>query len=155
MVHWPCQRARLSLRGVVLAERSGMLLQTRILVADDDLVLLGFVADAFEHAGALVTRAANGVELIERLSHDVPYALVVTDISMPWMSGLQVLQTARFVGLQTPVIVITGLRDELLPAQIGALGQRVALLPKPFDVDALYALATSLLSSPELLARAP
>ena len=132
-----------------------MLPHARILIAEDDEVMLGFVAEAFEKAGAQVTRAENGVELVERLNDGSPYALVVTDISMPWMSGLQVMQSARFVGVMTPVILITALRDEQLPGQVAAMGRRVALLRKPFDAYALCELAESLLASPERSADQP
>src|SRR5580700_8069928 len=132
-----------------------MVPHARVLVADDNEEMLGFVAEAFEQAGAQVTRAEHGVELIERLNDGAPYALVVTDISMPWMSGLQVMQSARFVGVMTPVILITGRRDEQLPGQVAAMGKRVALLQKPFDATALLGLAEALLASPERSLRQP
>ena len=135
-----------------------MLQHTRILVADDDVELLGFVAEALEAVGAEVTRAKNGAELIERLNDKTPFALVVTDVSMPWMSnlrvvpwmsGLEVMESARFVGVTTPVIIMTALRDGQLPLQVAAMGRQVALLRKPFDANDLRLLADSLLASPE------
>lgn len=124
-----------------------MLAGLRILVADDDDDLLEAIAQVLEHEGAVVVRADSGVALIEHLANDGPFALVITDISMPWMSGLQVMQSSRFAGLRTPIIVMTALRDPRLHAQVGALGPDAVLLTKPFDLDQLKAVASGLLSA--------
>lgn len=123
-----------------------MLPHARILVADDDPDLLGTVSDALERLGAEVVRAGCGAELIEKLAEAGPFSLIVTDISMPWMSGLQALASARTAGLGAAVIVMTGLRDERIPAQVLALGQKAALLRKPFELSELESLAAGLLS---------
>jgi CheY-like chemotaxis protein len=104
----------------------------RILVADDDPDLLGTVADALERTGAEVVRAQTGGELIEALGEQGPFDLVVTDVAMPWMTGLQAIQATRYAGLVMPVIVMTALRDQNLPERVGALGDRTILLRKPF-----------------------
>lgn len=122
-----------------------MLSGSRILVADDDLQLLRSVASALSRLGAVVTRAANGAELLYRLAHDGPFDLVLTDIAMPWMSDVQVLQTTTTGLLDASVIVMTGLDDEWIPERVAALGSHAALLRKPFDLDQLEAVATKLL----------
>jgi CheY-like chemotaxis protein len=104
----------------------------RILVADDDADLLDAVAHALEQSGARVTRAASGGQLIEAVGDDGPFDLVVTDISMPWMTGLQVMHAVRTAGLTTPVVVMTALQDERIGAQVEALGRCAVLLRKPF-----------------------
>jgi len=81
-----------------------MLDGVRVLVADDDPLLLATVADALTHLGGNVTSAASGAELIEQMANEGPFDLVVTDISMPWMNGLQAMQAARTAGLGTSVI---------------------------------------------------
>jgi CheY-like chemotaxis protein len=106
----------------------------RILVAEDDPDLLHHVAQVLEGLGASVTCAVTGGELVQHLSSDEPYDLIITDVSMPWMSGLQAMHSTRYAGLATPVIVMTGLRDEAIPAQVRALGERTLLLRKPFGV---------------------
>jgi CheY-like chemotaxis protein len=83
-------------------------------------------------------RAASGGELIQRLAEEGPFDLIVTDISMPWMSGIQVTQTARTAGLNTPVIVITALKNGEVTRQMAALGSNAILLRKPFDLAQLY-----------------
>jgi CheY-like chemotaxis protein len=106
----------------------------RVLVADDDPDVLQDVSCAFEIMGHQVTRATSGNELITRLGEDEPFDLIVTDISMPWMSGLQAMHSTRYAGLQTPVIVMTALRDAEIPERVQALGRNALLLRKPFGL---------------------
>lgn len=134
------------LRGTIPALFFGVLDGTHVLVADDDPQLLETVADALTRLGATVSRAASGAELIERLGSEGPFDLVVTDISMPWMNGLQAMQAVRTAGLGTPVIVMTALADERLPTLVRALGENARLLRKPFDRTQLIAAASQLLA---------
>lgn len=123
-----------------------MLSHARILVADDDPDLLATVSEAFERSGADVARAETGIELISQLADEGPFRLIVTDVSMPWMTGLQAMQSARTAGLPTAVIVMTALKDERILAQVAALGERAALLRKPFDLGELEHTAERLLA---------
>ncbi len=106
----------------------------RVLVADDDPDLLESLAVSLVDAGAEVVRATTGADLLELVAEDAAFDLVITDISMPWITGLQVASSMREAGLDVPLIVMTGLSDESLPERVRALGERVTLLRKPFDV---------------------
>ncbi len=123
-----------------------MIPHARILVADDDPALLDAVVESLENLGADVTRARSGGELIEKIGDEGPFDLVVTDVSMPWMSGLQAMHSARTAGLATPIIVMTALKDERIASQVGTLGRHAVLLRKPFPLSALEDAATKLLS---------
>jgi DNA-binding NtrC family response regulator len=118
----------------------------RVLVADDDEEVLDAVSDALTRLGARVTRATNGAELIEHLAVKGPFDLVITDIAMPWMAGLQAMHAARTAGLGTSVIVMTALRDESIPGRVKALGENAALLRKPFALTQLESLVSELLA---------
>ncbi len=118
---------------------------TRILVADDDPDLLDAVAETLELLGALVVRANSGDALIGALADEGPFALVVTDISMPWMSGLQVMHSARYAGLGTPIVVMTANRDPQTARDVRALGAAVRLLYKPFGLAELESAIDALL----------
>lgn len=108
-----------------------------VLVADDDPEMLEMVTNIVtRELGARVTKAATGHELLERIS-ETTYDLVITDISMPWMTGLHVMHSARTAGLPVPVVVMTALRDTTIPDQITALGDRARLLQKPFSFSDL------------------
>jgi CheY-like chemotaxis protein len=107
---------------MLVARTVGVALNARVLVADDDAEFLDVVAEGLTRLGADVIRARNGAELIDHLAEHGPFDLVVTDIAMPWMTGLRAMHAARTAGLDTSVIVITGLREEGIPARVKALG---------------------------------
>jgi CheY-like chemotaxis protein len=133
-------------RGVFRASDTSVLSDARILVADDDPLLLDAVTDALSGLGARVTRAATGAELVDELAAAGPFDLVITDVAMPWMSGLTAMRAARTAGLGTAVIVMTARQDEQIPAQVRALGQNAVLLRKPFGLDELEKIASKLIA---------
>ena len=112
-----------------------------LLVADDDEDMRSLVAETFRSDGYTVIEACDGAELLDRLEHafDDPRALpdvVVTDVMMPHLSGLGVLDALRRAHLHFPVILMTVLADEsvhIVARRLGAVG----VLRKPFDVDDL------------------
>lgn len=112
---------------------------TRILVADDDPELLQLVVNALSLRGFDVVAATTGGELLEGIAEEGPFSLVVTDVAMPWMTGLQVMHSARSAGMSCPVIVMTALRSHRTAAQVAALGVEVQLLYKPFSIEDLDA----------------
>jgi CheY-like chemotaxis protein len=118
----------------------------RVLVADDDPELLAAVADALKRLGHDVVQVESGAGLVNRLANEGPFDLIVSDISMPWMDGLKALSSMRTAGVATPVIVMTALRDQQIPAQVQALGLNVVLLRKPFELDELEAAVATLVS---------
>jgi DNA-binding response OmpR family regulator len=123
-----------------------MLSGARVLVADDDPLLLESVADALISLGADVVRAATGEELVEQLANEGPFDLVVTDVGMPWMSGLTAIHAARSAGISQAVIIMTAREDERIPAQVQALGPDALFLRKPFGLRELGAAASALLA---------
>lgn len=108
------------------------------MVADDDFDMLTTVADALEEWGAEeVVRAASGAELVLHLAEHGPFDLVITDVAMPWMSGLQAMRSVRYAGVMAPIIFITGLEDAQLPDRVAGLGGCAVLLRKPFGLAEL------------------
>lgn len=122
-------------------------MKARILLAEDDPNLLDAVAMALERHGAEVVRAASGQEMIQLIAADGSFDLVVTDVAMPWMSGIQVMLAARGAGQRVPIIVMTALQDKRILRQITALGADTKLLRKPFDLAELESAVASLLSA--------
>jgi CheY-like chemotaxis protein len=120
----------------------------RVLVADDDPAMLGAVADALVRLGYDVARAEGGADLVDQLATEGPFDLIVSDISMPWMDGVKALRSMRTAGLATPVVVMTALKDEQIPAQVRALGPHAILLRKPFELDELEAAVATLVPLP-------
>jgi len=121
-----------------------MLPHARVLVADDDPELLESLTDALTSLGAEVVQAKDGAQLIDQMADNGPFDLVVTDIAMPWMSGIRAMRAARLAGLGLPLIVMTALRDDDIPSQVAALG--ATLLRKPFEIGELESLAANILA---------
>ncbi len=87
----------------------------RVLLVDDDASARVVVARMLEHFGARVTESPSASEAAERL-RDRRFDLVLTDLAMPDRDGYWLLQTARELHPDVPVVAITalGVRDEEL-----------------------------------------
>jgi DNA-binding response OmpR family regulator len=109
---------------------------SRIAIADDDPDSLALLHVALASPTTEICEATNGVELVQLLLADEPFDLVVTDVLMPWLEGLQVLRSARVAEYTTPVLLITGLTRPDLQATVDGLGN-AKLLRKPFGISEL------------------
>jgi CheY-like chemotaxis protein len=116
----------------------------RILIADDDADCRELLILALAAPGVEVCVATHGGELLQLAAEDGPFDLIVTDIDMPWIRGVQVLASFRAAGLETPVLLVTGLTRGGLTESIARLG-RTALLPKPFAIAQLRSAVAELL----------
>lgn len=95
-----------------------------LLIDDDDLVRLTLHA-YLEDSGCEVLDAAGGREGLDRFARERP-DVVLTDLRMPDMDGLQLLAAIKKISPATPVIVMSGIGDS------GALlGGASGFLPKP------------------------
>jgi len=119
--------------------------RNRVLVADDDREMLEMVSRVLSHLGLEVVTASSGADLLEKVAEQGSFDLVVTDVAMPWMSGLQVMHSARTAGMRCPVIVITALRNHRTADQVETLGAEVRRLNKPFSVGELEETVRALL----------
>src|SRR5690606_37548494 len=89
---------------------SGLSLQaavSRVLVVDDDPDLLAVSQKVLTKAGYEVHSAEDGADAIERLDR-TDFDLVVSDVDMPRIDGVQLLKTVRDTERHTPFIFITG-----------------------------------------------
>ncbi len=103
-----------------------------ILVCDDEELIRWSLREYLEAEGYSVVEARDGVECLERVASDAPDLLVV-DLKMPRMGGMQVLQQLSTDGSDLPVIVITAHGAIDLALQATRLGAG-AYLSKPFDL---------------------
>ncbi len=108
-----------------------------ILLIEDDPTTRLPLARLLEEAGYAVEPAASGPEALDRLERG-PCALVLLDLMMPGMDGLEVLRLIRAAswGADLPVVVLSGDALGERQAQVVALGA-TDLLAKPVDLDAL------------------
>jgi response regulator RpfG family c-di-GMP phosphodiesterase len=104
----------------------------RVLLVDDHGPVLRFLASAFTAQGCLVSTASTAEKALDLLS-DHPFDLVVSDIKMPGLSGLDLLRTVKGKQPGTPVVLITGAPSDnyaVFGLRLGAYDY----LPKPFSV---------------------
>lgn len=106
-------------------------------MADDDDDVRATIAQDLRAHGFEVIEAANGFDTLLQVMRARP-ALVVLDLLMPWLGGLDALKQIRESAPNTIVVVVTGADDPSFAAQALSLGA-AALLPKPLDLARLRA----------------
>ncbi len=95
----------------------------RVLVVDDDRLIREMTRDALVQEGFRVATAATGREALSRLGDEGPFDLVITDLSMREMDGLELLERVKRASPRTEVIVLTGyasLESALQAMRLGA-----------------------------------
>jgi len=118
----------------------------RALVAEDDEEMRRLVSVYLKAAGLDVEEVRDGLELLSRLrDRSAPVDLLVTDVHMPRMNGLEAIRRAGCVA-RVPTIVITSFGDERLHAEARSLGA-VVVLDKPFDLDELIDAVTRIVDA--------
>jgi len=104
----------------------------RVLLVDDNASVLRFLASAFSSNNCQVTTASTAEQALEQLGDD-PFDLVVSDIKMPGLSGLDLLRAVKGKQPRTPVVLITGV-PSVNSAVFGLRHGAYDYLPKPFSV---------------------
>jgi two-component system response regulator MprA len=117
--------------------------QARILVVDDEPAVQNALFRALTLEHYEVAQAADGREALERLGAD-PYEVVILDIAMPHMDGLEVCKRLREGGDTTPVLMLTA-RGEVDDRVAGLDAGADDYLVKPFALRELLARVRALL----------
>lgn len=120
-------------------------MKSRILIVDDEFDLAELLSDMLTDRGYDVTVAINGVSGMSLLmSND--FELVITDVMMPVMDGIEMVKTLREEQRlsRLPVIVMSA-QVEHAEAEIDGMVQ--AFLQKPFRPQVLYATVDRLLDT--------
>jgi two-component system, cell cycle sensor histidine kinase and response regulator CckA len=116
----------------------------RLLLAKDDPIINRHLAQALEEAGFSVHAVSNGEAALAAFSRE-PYQIVVTDIVMPKLNGIELTRRLRQVAPSLPVVLISGTSGQFDVLQQFP-GNPVAYLQKPFTTPMLLALIHNLLS---------
>jgi two-component system response regulator QseB len=109
----------------------------RILLVEDDELLGGGVRDALERARYAAEWVTDGRQALAALRAGA-FDLVILDLGLPGVDGLEVLRNLRTGGGTTPVLVLTA-RDTAAQRVAGLDAGADDYLVKPFDVDELLA----------------
>lgn len=123
----------------------------RILVVDDDIQGLASTKKILEHAGFAVETAEDGQAAIERARKE-DFDLVISDVRMPRMTGLEFLSALRHSGKTIPVVLMTAygrVEDAVFAMKLGA----VDFLTKPFKRAALLEAVESVVRRAQAKAR--
>jgi two-component system nitrogen regulation response regulator GlnG len=111
----------------------------RVWIVDDDKSIRWVVEKALQKAGIITRSFVAGKDLLTALENDLPDALI-TDIRMPGMDGLELLEKVQGINPNLPVIVMTAHSD--LESAVSAFhGGAFEYLPKPFDIKEVVSLA--------------
>ena len=114
-----------------------MLARDRILVVDDNESIRTILAESLVYQGFRVSTAADGQRARELVQHmPFSYDLVLTDMQMPAMNGIELLSKIMIESPWIKVIVMTGAQDPDLTIKAELLGA-VTVLSKPLGVDQL------------------
>jgi len=115
----------------------------RILVVEDDRTIARFVELELAHAGYRVEKAADGTAALEILQNDPP-DLVVLDLMLPGVDGLEVARQVRESGSRMPILMLTA-RAETKDVVSGFESGADDYLRKPFEIPELLSRIAALL----------
>lgn len=119
-------------------------LAATVLVVEDDDALRRLFEQVLVFDGFKVLAASHGAEAL-RILNSVTPALIVLDLVLPWVNGLEVLATVRATPRlkNVPVLVVTG-----TPTKERDIGDRgpLTILRKPVNVEALTPMVQALLA---------
>jgi two-component system cell cycle response regulator CpdR len=118
----------------------------RILLAEDDESMLNFLVLALMRAGHDVVAKTNGRDALETLEHDGSFSLLLTDIVMPGMDGIELAQKATDLHPTLKVMFITGFAGVAMsrPKNVATSAK---ILSKPFHLNDLVAQVDQLLTA--------
>ncbi|HHT63271.1 MAG: response regulator [Bacillota bacterium] len=106
-----------------------------ILVVDDQLGVRKLLCEALKDEFKEVRSAANGIEAISIVENSFP-DLVVMDMKMPRMNGLELLKHLRSIGYYNPVIMMTAYGELEIVSEAAKMGVK-NYITKPFDLQDL------------------
>jgi CheY-like chemotaxis protein len=116
----------------------------RILVVDDDHAVVHLMQEYFATVGYRVEFANHGGDALTLIEHEPP-DVVLLDITMPGMNGVEVLQRILASHAALPVIIVTARSDLALAHQTRALGA-FEYVTKPFEFSYLAQVVSAALT---------
>jgi DNA-binding response OmpR family regulator len=105
-----------------------------LFIIEDDEQVLSMMRNYFEYLGYKIITASNGMEGLKMVS-SAKYDLVITDIVMPYVSGVGIITVIKEKLPKVPVIAITAYGKN--PERLAAEKQADVVLRKPFEMEKL------------------
>jgi two-component system response regulator MprA len=119
----------------------------RLLVVDDDPAVTSLLGRGFSYEGFVVTSASSGEEALA-FAREQPPDLVVLDVMMPGMDGIEVCRRLREADPTLPILMLTA-RDAPGDEVVGLDSGADDYVTKPFSFDVLHARVRALLRRTE------
>lgn len=121
----------------------------RILVAEDDAEMLEIIIEVLRSDGYEVQGANDGGRMLVQLTRGEKYNyndvdLIISDINMPVVTGIQMVETLRTARCDVPIILMTGFGDARTRTHAESLG--AVLFDKPFGIEQLRTVVSELLA---------
>jgi CheY-like chemotaxis protein len=120
-------------------------MRPRLLVVEDDPVTRRNISRYLTADGFEVEPIPNGIQALERFQQE-KFDLILTDLVMPGMDGLNLTQRVRSVSPATPVIIMTG--NAAIDAHKVRLAGAAELIRKPLVLEEVLAKVKKLLELP-------
>jgi CheY-like chemotaxis protein/anti-sigma regulatory factor (Ser/Thr protein kinase) len=119
---------------------------SRVLIAEDEPALRGLLARVLADAGYEVAAAEDGTKALEDLDRD-PFDLLLADVWMPGLTGLELLERVRASGRPLRVVLMTG--DSTPETVLASIrGQACSYIRKPFTPPELLEIVRRTLATP-------
>jgi DNA-binding NtrC family response regulator len=111
-------------------------MQTKVLIVEDDNALAQMCAKLIRRHGHTVVIATTGQDALAmvREAHDID--VVISDVLMPKMTGMQLVAGLRAIDAKLPIILMTGYAQLLSPSEALEIGAADYIL-KPFEPETL------------------
>jgi DNA-binding NtrC family response regulator len=110
----------------------------QVLLIDDERAIRRALREILEFEGCVVDEAENGAQALEKLKANT-YDLLFSDIKMPQMDGLELLDQILALGIETPVIMISG--HGTVETAVGAIKKGAFdFIEKPLDLNRILVL---------------
>jgi two-component system chemotaxis response regulator CheY len=113
-------------------------MSTTVMIVDDSLMVRQQVGSALTAAGIDVLEAQDGKDALDKLATAPGTSLIVLDVNMPNMNGIELLRQLRSQGSRVPVIMLTTEGEPRMMQEAKALGARGWII-KPFKPELLVA----------------
>jgi len=123
--------------------------KARVLAVDDQQVILDLISAMCRSLGYDVQTALSGEEGL-KLASQTAFDIVLTDLAMPGISGLDVARSIRRLHPHTPIVLVTGWEVNIAPSELEAAGI-TEVLYKPFRIEQLTDIIQSAVLSNPLL----
>jgi len=125
----------------------------RILIADDEVALLKTIAFTLKRKGYATSSFKDGKsayeEIMKSFENNELYDLIITDIQMPGISGLELIRKIRGSGIETPILAISGFGNKKMVVDLMRSGCQ-DYLDKPFSLNELLERISKLIKKGEV-----